>query len=94
MVERTYEAGQAIVNQGQGGEGFFIIVSGKAEGIELPTKPDLMLLVGEGETDRRLAVGAGVVAYDAYKQWKTQQRAIEANRLFFYFKAGKMLGDG
>jgi CRP-like cAMP-binding protein len=33
MVERTYEAGQAIVNQGQGGEGFFIIVSGKAEAL-------------------------------------------------------------
>lgn len=31
MVERTYAAGQTIVTQGQGGEGFFIIVSGKAE---------------------------------------------------------------
>ena len=31
MVERTYDAGQAIVNQDQGGEGFFIIVSGRAE---------------------------------------------------------------
>lgn len=33
MVERSYAAGQAIVNQGQGGEGFFIIVSGKAEAL-------------------------------------------------------------
>ncbi len=33
MVERTYDAGQAIVNQGTGGEGFFLIVSGKAEAI-------------------------------------------------------------
>jgi CRP/FNR family transcriptional regulator, cyclic AMP receptor protein len=33
MVERTYDTGQAIVNQDQGGEGFFIIVSGKAEAL-------------------------------------------------------------
>lgn len=31
MVERSYDAGHAIVSQDQGGEGFFIIVSGKAE---------------------------------------------------------------
>jgi CRP-like cAMP-binding protein len=31
MVERDYAAGQSIVTQGQGGEGFFVIVSGKAE---------------------------------------------------------------
>lgn len=31
MVEREYATGQSIVQQGQGGEGFFIIVSGKAD---------------------------------------------------------------
>jgi len=31
MVERVYASGQPIVTQGQGGEGFFIVVSGKAE---------------------------------------------------------------
>jgi CRP/FNR family transcriptional regulator, cyclic AMP receptor protein len=31
MVERVYAAGQPIVTQGQGGEGIFIIISGKAE---------------------------------------------------------------
>jgi CRP-like cAMP-binding protein len=31
MVERQYATGQPIVTQGQGGEGFFIVVSGKAE---------------------------------------------------------------
>ncbi len=31
MVDRAYAAGQPIVTQGQGGEGFFIVVSGKAE---------------------------------------------------------------
>ncbi|MCS7057096.1 MAG: cyclic nucleotide-binding domain-containing protein [Thermoflexales bacterium] len=33
FVEREYPAGQAIVTQGTGGEGFFIIVSGRAEAI-------------------------------------------------------------
>lgn len=33
MVERTYDTGKAIVSQDQGGEGFFIIVSGKAEAL-------------------------------------------------------------
>jgi CRP/FNR family transcriptional regulator, cyclic AMP receptor protein len=31
MVERQYSAGQPIVTQGHGGEGFFVIVEGKAE---------------------------------------------------------------
>ena len=31
MVDRQYAAGQPIVTQGHGGEGFFVIVSGKAE---------------------------------------------------------------
>jgi CRP/FNR family cyclic AMP-dependent transcriptional regulator len=31
MVEREYAAGQMIVEQGHGGEGFFVIISGKAE---------------------------------------------------------------
>jgi CRP/FNR family transcriptional regulator, cyclic AMP receptor protein len=33
MVERKYETGEQIVKQGQGGEGIFILVSGKAEAI-------------------------------------------------------------
>ena len=31
FVEREYQAGRAIVEQNQGGEGFFIIVSGSAD---------------------------------------------------------------
>jgi|SRR5215216_2431175 len=31
MVERQYAAGQSIVTQGTGGEGFFVIASGKGE---------------------------------------------------------------
>ncbi len=33
MVERDFPAGQSIVTQGKGGEGFFVIVSGKAEAL-------------------------------------------------------------
>jgi len=33
MVERSYKAGDVIVKQGQGGEGFFIVTEGKAEAI-------------------------------------------------------------
>lgn len=33
FVERQYKEGEAIVTQGKGGEGFFIIVEGKAEAI-------------------------------------------------------------
>ena len=33
MVERSYKKGAMIVTQGQGGEGFFIVTSGKAEAV-------------------------------------------------------------
>ncbi len=33
FVEREYAAGEAIVTQGRGGEGFFVVVSGGAEAI-------------------------------------------------------------
>ena len=33
FVERTYSAGKAIVTQGQGGEGFFVVVAGKAQAV-------------------------------------------------------------
>jgi len=33
FVERSYPTGKAIVTQGMGGEGFFIITSGKAEAV-------------------------------------------------------------
>jgi hypothetical protein len=38
------------------------------------------------------AVGAGVVAYGAYRDWRARQQEIESNRLFFYYKAGRLLG--
>jgi CRP/FNR family transcriptional regulator len=31
MVERSYAAGDLVVKQGQGGEGFYVLISGKAE---------------------------------------------------------------
>jgi CRP/FNR family transcriptional regulator, cyclic AMP receptor protein len=33
FVERPFASGEAMVTQGQGGEGFFVIVSGKAEAV-------------------------------------------------------------
>jgi CRP-like cAMP-binding protein len=33
FVERQFAPGEAMVTQGQGGEGFFVIVSGKAEAV-------------------------------------------------------------
>lgn len=33
FVERRYAAGESIVTQGQGGEGFFILAGGKAEAV-------------------------------------------------------------
>lgn len=33
FVDRHYPAGHAMVTQGQGGEGFFVITSGKAEAV-------------------------------------------------------------
>lgn len=33
FVERKYQAGQNIVTQGKGGEGFFLIIDGKAEAV-------------------------------------------------------------
>ncbi len=44
MVEREYAARQPIVTQGQGGEGFFVIVSGKAEAFrQRPDAEDLVV---------------------------------------------------
>jgi CRP-like cAMP-binding protein len=33
MVERNYAAGDVIVKQGQGGEGFYVLITGKGEAI-------------------------------------------------------------
>jgi CRP-like cAMP-binding protein len=33
MVERNYAAGDVIVKQGQGGEGFYVLIAGKGEAI-------------------------------------------------------------
>lgn len=43
-----------------------------------------------------LGVGAtaGLVAYDAYKEWQKQKPSTERNQLYFYYKAGQLLLDG
>jgi CRP-like cAMP-binding protein len=51
MVERQYSAGQPIVTQGHGGEGFFIIVSGKAEAFRERSDGDKVPVNSFGPTD-------------------------------------------
>lgn len=51
MVEREFAQGQQIVNQGQGGEGFFIIVSGKAEAFRERSDGDKITVNTFGPTD-------------------------------------------
>ena len=50
-VEREYLAGQAIVTQGLGGEGFFVIVSGKAEAIRQRADGAKLVVNTFGPTD-------------------------------------------
>ena len=58
FVERQYEAEQAIVTQGQGGEGFFIIVSGEAKVIRtsLDGSEDQVNQFGAGDFFGELAL--------------------------------------
>jgi CRP/FNR family cyclic AMP-dependent transcriptional regulator len=51
FVERNYKAGATIVTQGQGGEGFFIIISGKAEAIRQRADGEKVLVNSFGPTD-------------------------------------------
>ena len=51
LVKREYKAGQAIVEQGKGGEGFFIIVSGKAEATRVKADGTKTVVNQFGPTD-------------------------------------------
>ena len=51
MVERKYDGGQPIVTQGRGGEGFFIVVSGKAEAFRERSEGDKVEVNTFGPTD-------------------------------------------
>jgi CRP/FNR family cyclic AMP-dependent transcriptional regulator len=51
MVKRDYKAGQAIVEQGKGGEGFFVIVSGKAEATRVLSDGTKVVVNQFGPTD-------------------------------------------
>jgi len=50
-VEREYAAGQTIVAQGQGGEGFFVIVKGQAKAIRHRSDGSEVLVNTFGPTD-------------------------------------------
>jgi CRP-like cAMP-binding protein len=51
MIERTYNAGDMIVRQGLGGEGFFVIVSGKAEAVRERQDGEKIAVNNFGPTD-------------------------------------------
>ncbi len=51
FVPREYQAGEAIVVQGQGGEGMFVIVSGKVEAIRERTDGTRAVVNNFGPTD-------------------------------------------
>jgi len=51
MVERVYAPGQPIVLQGQGGEGFFVVVSGKAETVRERSDGEKVVVNTFGPTD-------------------------------------------
>jgi CRP-like cAMP-binding protein len=51
FVPRKYAAGQAIVTQGKGGEGFFIIESGRAEAIRERVDGEKVVINTLGPTD-------------------------------------------
>jgi CRP-like cAMP-binding protein len=51
VVEREFAAGQEIVQQGHGGEGFFVIVSGKAEAFRTRADGEKVAVNTFGPTD-------------------------------------------
>ncbi len=51
MVERSYAAGDLIVKQGQGGEGFYVVTSGKAEATRERADGEKTIVNTFGETD-------------------------------------------
>jgi len=51
FVERDYAPGAAIVTQGQGGEGFFVIVSGRAEAVRERADGEKIVVNTFGPTD-------------------------------------------
>ena len=51
MVEREYDSGQNIVTQDRGGEGFFVIVSGKAEALRQRSDGEQVPVNTFGPTD-------------------------------------------
>lgn len=51
MVERSYAAGDMIVKQGQGGEGFYVLISGKAEATRERADGEKVLVNTFGQRD-------------------------------------------
>lgn len=51
MVERSYAAGDLIVKQGQGGEGFYVLISGRADATRERSDGEKITVNNFGPTD-------------------------------------------
>lgn len=51
MVERSYAAGDSIVKQGHGGEGFYVLISGKAQASRTRSDGETLIVNTFGPTD-------------------------------------------
>jgi CRP/FNR family cyclic AMP-dependent transcriptional regulator len=51
MIERTYGVGDVIVEQGHGGEGFYIVTAGKAEAARMRSDGEKVVVNSFGPTD-------------------------------------------
>lgn len=51
MVERSYAAGDLIVKQGQGGEGFYVLITGRAEATRERSEGEKVVVNNFGATD-------------------------------------------
>jgi CRP/FNR family transcriptional regulator, cyclic AMP receptor protein len=51
MVERKYAAGDVIVKQGQGGEGFFVVTTGKSEATRERSNGEIVTVNSFGPMD-------------------------------------------
>lgn len=40
-----------------------------------------------------ISIASGLVAYDAYEEWRQKKQAAEQNQLFFYYRSGRLLAD-
>jgi hypothetical protein len=65
-----------------------VLPAASAFGLLLSSATQASTLIGQIASG---VAGAGLLAYDAYADWKSNQRKIEGNEFFFYFRASRLL---